>query len=185
MSNGQSGILILQDVPAGEVEKKVIEFLAKFAKRARPERIAEKIQQTPYVLSKNISAEKALKIIEALQKLGASAVFVPHTSRDTAAKPAMASELSDAYKLSSPALMRGKTPAVQTKPQNGRKRLLTFLVLILLLLLFSYITWQLYPLFADKLHELGIGQQGFLFSPEYHTAFHPIDGSNSFIVPVA
>ena len=172
MSNGQNGILILEDVPIGEVEQKVILFLTKFAKRARPERIAEKIKQTPYVLSKNIPAEKALKIIEALQKLGASAVFVPHTPSDTVAKPAMASELSDAYKLSAPALNREKASPDQARPQNSRKRLMTVLVLILLLLLFSYIAWQLYPLLADKLHELGIGQQGFRFSPEDRTAYH-------------
>ena len=75
MSSGKKGILLLEAVPTGNVEKKVITFLTKFAKNTTPERIAAKVKQLPYVLSKNISAEVALTVVDVLQELGASAVF--------------------------------------------------------------------------------------------------------------
>ena len=84
MSSGKKGILLLEAVPTGDVEKKVIAFLTKFAKNTTPERIAAKVRQPPYVLSKNISTEAAMTVVKVLQQLGASAVFVPHISDDTA-----------------------------------------------------------------------------------------------------
>jgi len=42
MNNAQRGKLILQEVPAGEVEKKVVMLLLKFAKSASVEELTNK-----------------------------------------------------------------------------------------------------------------------------------------------
>jgi hypothetical protein len=86
MSNIQRGQLILKEVPAGEVEKKVVTLLLKFAKNATVEELTEKVRNTPYTLSNDIAAEKAVLILEAFQKLGATAVFIPHVTEKPAAE---------------------------------------------------------------------------------------------------
>jgi hypothetical protein len=78
MSNGHTGKLVLQEVPTGEVEKKVVLLLSKFAKSISHEKLTAKVRNTPYFLSNDIPAEKALILMEALQKLGATVAFVPH-----------------------------------------------------------------------------------------------------------
>jgi hypothetical protein len=80
MSNVERGKLILKEVPAGEIEKKVVTLLSKFAKSASIEELTEKVRNTPYALSNDIAAEKAVLILEAFQKFGATAVFIPHVT---------------------------------------------------------------------------------------------------------
>ena len=80
----QRGKLILKTVPTGEVEERVVRLLIKFAKTASAIELTEKVRNTPYVLSNDIEAEKALMFIEAIRKCGATAEFI----LDVAAKPA-------------------------------------------------------------------------------------------------
>ena len=86
MSNAQHGKLILKEVPAGEAERKVVMLLSKFAKNATLEELNEKVRNTPYPLSNDIAAEKAVLIIDAFQQFGATAVFVPHETSKPAAE---------------------------------------------------------------------------------------------------
>jgi len=171
MNNGQKGILLLEAVPTGDTEKKVVVFLSKFAKNTTPERIAAKVKQTPYVLSKNISAEMALKIVKALLQLGASAVFVPHVSTDITTKSKLSFETSDRYDPVPPPLPRARRLAIPKKPQNGKKRLISILVLILLLMSLSFLAWQLYPFLVNKLHDLGLAQREVFVSSAVPASF--------------
>ncbi|MCF8079632.1 MAG: hypothetical protein K9K88_10155 [Desulfobacterales bacterium] len=71
------GKLILRSVPNPRVEEKVAEFLSRIMKKLPEERIRAKIRKPPVVLAKKVSEKNAALIISQLEKLGASAVFVP------------------------------------------------------------------------------------------------------------
>lgn len=71
------GKLILRSVPNPRVEEKVAEFLSRIMKKLPEERIRARIRKPPVVLAKKISEKKAALIIIRMEKLGASAVFVP------------------------------------------------------------------------------------------------------------
>ena len=158
MSSGKKGILLLEAVPTGNVEKKVITFLTKFAKNTTPERIAAKVKQLPYVLSKNISAEVALTVVDVLQELGASAVFIPHTSNDTTGRSKFSFGTAERYGPGNPSLLKESHSYLKGR-QNGKRRLILMLVLILLLLSLSFLFWQLYPLLVGKLDDFKFTQR--------------------------
>ena len=152
MSDAQRGKLILQEVPSGEVEQKVVRLLLKFAKNASVEALTEKVRNTPYFLSNDIEADKAILILEAFQKLGATAVFVPHRFKEPAAEPYTPVELEPRFTFRSETLP-DETPLPPAQPaakKNGMRRLTIFLVTILLILSLGYLTWQLWPMVGDK-----------------------------------
>ena len=157
MSNGQRGKLVLQEVPSGEVEKKVVMLLSRFAKSASPEKLTAKVRNTPYALSKDIPAEKALIILEALQKLGATAAFVPHAPLHPPDEQITVAEMKPEPRFTfdpSP-LLEEKPLSVQPKPRkNGTRRLVITLITILLLLSMGYLAYQLWPILGDKIREL-------------------------------
>ena len=156
MSNVERGKLILKEVPAGETEKKVIMLLSKFAKSASVEELTEKVRNTPYALSNDIAAEKAVLILEAFQKFGATAVFIPHVTEKPEAetftpvhpKP----ETSFAFHPT-PDLEEEPPPVKPAAKKNGSRRLTVVLITILLLLSLGYLAWQLWPVFGDKVLE--------------------------------
>lgn len=154
MRNDPRGKLILKEVPAGEVEEKVVMLLLKFAKNASVEALTEKVRRTPYALSNDIAAEKAVLILEAFQKLGATAVFVPHRVEEPAVEPFTPLESEPRFTFSLPEVPEEKPIPVQPAPKkNGVRRLTTFSVTILLILSLSYLTWQLWPIVGDKVLE--------------------------------
>jgi hypothetical protein len=154
MSNAQRGKLILQEVPAGDVEKKVVMLLLKFAKNASVEALTKKVRNVPYALSNDIAAEKAVLILEAFQKLGATAAFVPHRVEEPAAEPFTPVESEPRFTFHSPeAPEKTSLPVQPAIKKNGMRRLTTFLVTILLLLSLGYLAWQLWPVFGDKVLE--------------------------------
>jgi len=174
MSNDQRGKLILKEVPTGDVEKKVVMLLSKFAKRASVEELTEKVRRPPYALSNDISAEKAVLILEAFQKLGATAVFVPHrveepvvepftplepavepfTPLEPAVEPFSPLESERRFTFSLPEVPEEAPFAVQPAPKkNAFRRLTTFLVTILLILSLGYLAWQIWPIVGDKILE--------------------------------
>ena len=156
MNNAQRGKLILKEVPAGEVEKKVVMLLLKFAKSASVEELTEKVRNTPYALSNDIAAEKAVLILEAFQKLGATAVFIPHMTEEPAAEPYTPVESEPRFTFRpSPDLEEEPLPVQPAAKKNGIRRLTMILVTILLILSLGYLAWQLWPILGDKARELG------------------------------
>jgi hypothetical protein len=151
MSNGYRGKLVLQEVPSGEVERKVILLLSKFAKRVSIETLTAKVRNTPYALSNDIPAEKALIILEALQKLGATAAFIPHAPLQPEDEQTTAMEPEARFSLDPAPLPEEKPPVVQPQPRkNGTRRLVITLITILLLLSIGYLAYQLWPILLDR-----------------------------------
>jgi len=59
------GRLVLHSIPTKETEEMLVSYLGRIVKNVSSEKVAQKIKQTPFVLSKNISNKKGL---ESLQK---------------------------------------------------------------------------------------------------------------------
>jgi len=157
MSTVERGKLILKEVPAGEVEKKVVMLLLKFAKSASVEALTEKVRNTPYALSNDIAAEKAVLILEAFQKFGATAVFIPHMTEKPAAEPFPPVKMESEPRFTfdpQPDFEEESPPVKPAAKKNGSRRLTVILVSILLLLSLGYLAWQLWPLLEDKIIEL-------------------------------
>lgn len=155
MSNLERGKLVLKEVPAGEVEKKVVLLLSKFAKTASVEELTDKVRNTPYALSNDIAAEKAVLMLEAFQKLGATAVFIPHVTERPAAKPATPFKPEPRFTFDPTPDLEEKPPPVQPAvKKNGSRRFTVTLITILLILSLGYLAWQLWPIFGDKVMEL-------------------------------
>jgi hypothetical protein len=156
MSNGHSGKLVLQEVPTGEVEKKVVMLLSKFTKSASPEKLTAKVRNTPYTLSNDLPAEKALIILEALQKLGATAAFVPHAPLQPPAEQITVMEPEPRITFAPPPLAEEEPFSVQPEPgKNSTRRLVITLITILFLLSLGFLAYQLWPILGDKVRELG------------------------------
>ena len=154
MSNVERGKLILKEVPAGEVEKKVVMLLSKFAKSASVEALTEKVRNTPYALSNDMAAEKAVLILEAFQKIGATAVFIPHMTEKPAAEPFPPVKSEPRFTFDPQPDFEEEPPPVQpAAKKNGSRRLTVILVTILLLLSLGYLAWQLWPVLGDKVLE--------------------------------
>ena len=158
MSNSKRGILVLKEVPRGEAEEKVVKFLSRFSKRGTVERLKKKVRNTPFILSRDIPAEKAELIVEALQKLGASTTFVPHTpSPRPFTEENTTFESSDIFVPEPPRRSKEKFfPGEPVPKKNGARRRIMILTAILLILSLGFLAWQFYPLIVDKLHNLGI-----------------------------
>ena len=155
MNNAHSGKLVLQEVPSGEIEKKVVMLLSKFAKSASSEILTAKVRNTPYTLSKNITAEKALIILEALQRLGATAAFVPHTLLQSPAEEITVVEPVPRRPFDSLPLVEEESLPPQPEPKKNRsRRLVITLITIIFLLSMGYLAYQLWPPLGDKVHEL-------------------------------
>ena len=155
MSNERTGKLVLQEAPSGEVEKKVVMLLSKFAKNASHEKLTANVRNTPYTLSKDIPAEKALLLLEALQKLGATAAFVPHAPLQQPAEQITVVEPEPRRTFSSPPLAEEKPLSGQPEPgKNGSRRLVITLITILFLVSLGYLAYQLWPILGDKVREL-------------------------------
>jgi hypothetical protein len=172
MDNTQRGKLILKAVPAGKSEKKVVMLLAKFARSASMDALTAKVRNTPYTISNDIEAQKAVLIIEAFQKCGATAAFFPHaTIKPATEEPAPVQRPSaepDAEALSpvqkppvfsfesdsASSVQATPPPSHVRSPKNRARRLTQILVIILLLLSLGYLSWQLWPVIGAKLQEL-------------------------------
>jgi hypothetical protein len=157
MSDVKRGKLILKEVPAGEVEKKVVLLLSKFAKNASVEELTEKVRNIPYALSNDIAAEKAVLILEAFQKFGATAVFIPHMTEKPAAESVTPLKMESEPRFAfdpRPDFEEEPTPVQPAAKKNGSRRLTVILVTILLLLSLGYLAWQLWPFLEDKVIKL-------------------------------
>lgn len=143
MRSEQKGRLVLKAVPNKDVEEKVVSYLSGMIKGTTPELIAEKVRKAPLILNKDISAELGWKIAEALQRLGAPAVFIPHEAESAPMKdePAAESPGPTVYKTSLPEPESSPSPAPPAK-QRPTNRLRLILFLILLIVSASVLIWQ-------------------------------------------
>lgn len=155
MHNPQRGKLILKEVPTGKGEKKVVALLSKFAKKTSVEALTARVRNTPYALSTDIEAEKAVLFIDAFQKFGATAVFIPHASAEPQAEELTAVRKPPDFAFRSSPPAAEEPMSVQAIPaKNGMRRLTTILVIVLLLLSVGYLIWQLWPIVGDNIREL-------------------------------
>jgi tetratricopeptide (TPR) repeat protein len=145
MSNEKKGRLILKAIPNKDVEEKVVSYLSGMVKGTTPELIAEKVRKAPLILSKDISAEQGRKIADALQKIGASALFVPHEAEGPIQEP-------PAVEPQRPPVYEPPPPRAKHRPTN-QLRLVLFLILLILAV--SVLVWQYYPSLGlrDKISE--------------------------------
>lgn len=74
------GTLVLNSAPNIEVEQKIGAFLARHVKNIPSEQVAAIAQKVPVILCKNISEKAGQALATSLQKLGASATYVPEKS---------------------------------------------------------------------------------------------------------
>ena len=144
------GRLVLHSIPTKETEEMLVSYLGRIVKNVSSEKIAQKIKQTPFVFSKNISNKKGEKIAQNLRDLGARAEFVPHVA--VARDPYQLSE-TDLLEISgSPlleSLQKKSHPSRQQDSSGLGKQIITAIVVICLVAVFSLLAWQLYVL-IDK-----------------------------------
>jgi hypothetical protein len=149
MDSQQSGKLILEAVPADEVERAIVTYLSTIAKNTSLEALTAKIRKAPTVLSKNISSSQGMKIAASLRRLGAMASFVPYPSETRA------SEEKSSAKHPRPL----KTEKAQGNPKKNqqipapatavkRKRFRIAAALLLSVLALGLLGWRCYPLLA-------------------------------------
>ena len=155
MDNMERGKLVLKAVPTGETEKKVVTLLLKFAKTASPDELTAKVRNAPYELSKDIEAEKAVLFIDAFQRCGATAVFVPHETAPAAVETAPPVEKEVDFSFGSFMDEEPAPPPLHVKAPKSRSRRLTMLLVITLLFLsFGFLANQLWPVLGVKVQEV-------------------------------
>ena len=77
MIEHDTGTLILKVVPSGKIQEEVGAFLAKVFKNVSREKVMTLVSKAPVVVSKNVPAKAGSMIVSGLEKLGATAAFVP------------------------------------------------------------------------------------------------------------
>jgi hypothetical protein len=154
MSNGRRGKLVLQEVPTGQVEKKVVRLLLQFAKSASVEQLTQKVRRTPYTISNDIEAEKAALIIGAFEKFGAMAAFVPHAPAEPVAEWFTPVESEPRFVMRPPAVSKQSASGGTIQPQSPKpsvRNIVIFFVFILMMLSFGFLAWQLWPVVKGEI----------------------------------
>jgi hypothetical protein len=151
-NQSEFGKLVLHSLPTTETKEMVVSYLSRIVKNVPAEKLAEKIMTTPYVLSKNIAVKKGERIAQNLRDLGARAEFVPHDPDARGIEPL--SEIAIRPKFES--LQR--LPEQINPPRTARhgsstsgKHLVSAIVVIILIAVFSLLGWQVYHLVTERL----------------------------------
>ena len=134
---GTRGKLVLRSIPSPQVEARVTALLVRLVKRVPAERIQGIVRNPPVVLFKNLSVEKGRKLISALEKAGALAVFVPH-------RPAEAKRLKQPSKA--PRVVETPITIVPPPGRLRRKWLRILATAVLLLCSAVALTVSLFPM---------------------------------------
>ena len=152
VNKSQFGKLILQSIPTKEAEEMVISYLSRRAKNLPADKLARKIRKTPSVLSKHIAAESGQKIARNLRDLGAKAEFVPHDPEvrdlEGLSEAVPAPEIESIQVISKG--YDAPRPQGATSSRVG-KNVMTAIVVVILIAVFSLLTWQLYHLLTAKI----------------------------------
>jgi tetratricopeptide (TPR) repeat protein len=150
MQGAQRGRLVLEAAPDKKIEKDVVAYLAKLIRHATPEALTAltaKVRTAPLVLSKDVSADQGREIAAALGRLGAKAVFVPHSSlvpeSEQDAVPVAAPASRDAVRSVRPGV--GLSAPGRPARVRSHRGLRLALALLLLACSLGLLTWRLYP----------------------------------------
>ena len=144
------GRLVIHSIPTHETEEMVVSYLSRMAKNVPPQKLAQKVRRTPFVLSKNIANKKGEKIAQNLRDLGARAEFVPHDPEDRGPTPISGTVLASEIESLHQVFERNKPgPTKPAESESTAKRLITGVVVIILVAVFSLLIWQLYDLLTD------------------------------------
>lgn len=154
VDRSQSGKLILISIPTKETEEMVVSYLARKVRNAPAEKLARKIRKTPSVLSKDIDAKKGQTIAHNLRDLGARAEFVPHDPGSPVSEglsgEASLSEIETIQVISE---QQNASQQIQPRSLRAGKKVMTAMVVILLIAVFSLLIWQLYHLLTTKIFQ--------------------------------
>ena len=129
----------------------MISYLSRIVKNVPAEKLAQKIKITPCVLSKNIAVKNGEKIARNLRDLGAKVDFVPHNPGAQGLELLRQATLTPEFE--SIHLMPEQNKSQPTKRPGASsfgKRLTTAIVVIILIAVFSVLSWQLYQLVTEK-----------------------------------
>lgn len=146
------GKLVLHSIPTKETEGMVVSYLSRIVKNIPAEKLAQKIKITPFVLSKNIAVNNGEKIAQNLRDLGAKADFVPHNPGARGPERLHQASLMSGFELIYPKSEQNKSQQINNHPGSSGfgSRLVTAIVVIILIAVFSVLSWQLYHLLAEK-----------------------------------
>jgi hypothetical protein len=150
VNESEFGKLVLHFLPTKETEEMVVSYLSRIVKNVPAEKLAQRVKVTPYVLSKNMTAKKGERIAQNLRDLGAKAEFVPHDPGAQGLEPLSGIALPP--ELESIQLMYEQNkPQQLSQPGSSRfgKHLITAVVVVMLIAVFSLLTWQLYHLLTE------------------------------------
>jgi len=152
VNESEFGKLVLHSLPTKETQAMVVSYLSRIVKNVPAEKLAQRIKITPFVLSKNMAVKNGERIAQNLRDLGAKAEFVLHDSGARGLEPL--SEIALTPEFESIQLMSEQTKSQQlTRPGSSKsgKHLVTAIVVVMLIAVFSLLGWQLYHLVTERL----------------------------------
>ena len=151
VNESEFGKLVLHSLPTKETRAMVVSYLSRIVKNVPAEKLAERIKTTPFVLSKNMAVKNGERIAQNLRDLGAKAEFVPHDPVARNLEPL--TEIAVTPEFESIQLMsdhnNSQKPNRPGSLKSG-KHLVTAIVVIMLIAVFSLLGWQLYHLVAER-----------------------------------
>ncbi|MGW8208645.1 MAG: M48 family metallopeptidase, partial [Syntrophobacteria bacterium] len=153
-----TGQLTLENVPGGKSEEAVASYLAKLFKSVSRDKLVGLVRRAPVVLSRNVPAATARKIIAELERLGATAVYVPNGSEHTT----KTEEKTSGADLGMPILQafQGDLPRVPVSPlYNFGLTLVAFAMLLLPLIYLGLITGVVYLLYYHATENIELLQR--------------------------
>ena len=152
------GQLTLENVPGGKSEDAIVSYLAKLYESISRDKLVALIKRAPVVLSRNLPAATAGKIIAELEKLGATAVYVPNGP----GKTGTTGEKSSGADLGVPILQafQGDLPRVPVSSlYNLGLTLVAFAMLLLPVIYLGLITGVVYLLYCHATESIELLQR--------------------------
>jgi hypothetical protein len=147
INKSEYGRLIIQSIPTKETEDMVVSYLSRMVKNISAQQLVRKVMRTPFVLSKNIAAKKGERIAQNLRDLGARAEFVPHDIEARGSTQGSGNELVPEIESLDMIYEKNKPGPTQPPQSEGSaKRLITTVVVILMVAVFSLLAWQVFDL---------------------------------------
>jgi hypothetical protein len=157
MDGVDTGQINLEAIPDGKSEEAIVSYLARYFKSVSREKLVALVKRAPVVLSRNVPATTAKKIISELERLGATAVYVAKGSEKTR----LAKKEKSAADLGMPILQafQGDLPRVPVSPlYNLGLALVAFAMLLLPLIYLGLISGVAYLLYYHATESIEVLQ---------------------------